>query len=233
VGTLPLREGCQVRSAEFYIFSILTIGDSMRGIWTVSPFQSSRRSFEDPAFVMRCERRRTYTCNFFFGGGGSDPLCLSSSLAFHFFRLFFSCPPPCQPEWPAYPCTCNDLWLHSCMAAFSKRATLETITYYQTACNYFNQTGPLDIVCKQDITSFDCCTHRSPFSKDYLNLTWNFMTWCKLTISTLKASLYIYTEVIAKVIKLWIGFRARPFDFLLVFTRRTVFISPLKAKLVP
>jgi hypothetical protein len=73
VGTLPLREGCQVRSAEFYIFSILTIGDSMRGIWTVSPFQSSRRSFEDPAFVMRCERRRTYTCNFFFGGGAATP----------------------------------------------------------------------------------------------------------------------------------------------------------------
>jgi hypothetical protein len=25
----------------------------------------------------------------FFGGGGSDPLCLSSSSALHFFRLFF------------------------------------------------------------------------------------------------------------------------------------------------
>jgi hypothetical protein len=28
-------------------------------------------------------------------GWVSDPLCLSSSLAPHFFRLFFSCPPPC------------------------------------------------------------------------------------------------------------------------------------------
>jgi hypothetical protein len=25
----------------------------------------------------------------------SDPLCLSSSSALHFFRLFFSVPPPC------------------------------------------------------------------------------------------------------------------------------------------
>jgi hypothetical protein len=36
--------------------------------------------------------------SYFFGGeGGSDPWCLSSSSALHFFRLFFSCPPPCQP----------------------------------------------------------------------------------------------------------------------------------------
>jgi hypothetical protein len=27
--------------------------------------------------------------------GVSDPLCFSSSLALHFFRLFFSCPPHC------------------------------------------------------------------------------------------------------------------------------------------
>jgi hypothetical protein len=31
---------------------------------------------------------------FFLGGGFSNPLCLSSSSARHFFRLFFSCPPP-------------------------------------------------------------------------------------------------------------------------------------------
>jgi hypothetical protein len=30
-------------------------------------------------------------------------------------------PPPCQPRWPASPCTCNGLWLHSCMAVVSKR----------------------------------------------------------------------------------------------------------------
>jgi hypothetical protein len=37
----------------------------------------------------------------------SDPLFLSSSSALHFFRLLFSCPPPCQPGWPSSPCTCN------------------------------------------------------------------------------------------------------------------------------
>jgi hypothetical protein len=37
-------------------------------------------------------------------------LCLSSSSAFHFFWLFFSCPPPCQPVWLTSPCTCNGLW---------------------------------------------------------------------------------------------------------------------------
>jgi hypothetical protein len=26
-------------------------------------------------------------------------------------------PPPCKPGWPASPCTCNDLWLLSCMAS--------------------------------------------------------------------------------------------------------------------
>jgi hypothetical protein len=29
--------------------------------------------------------------------GVSSPSCLSSSLALHFFRLFFFCPPPCSP----------------------------------------------------------------------------------------------------------------------------------------
>jgi hypothetical protein len=33
------------------------------------------------------------SCMFFLGGGISDPLCLSSSLARHSSRLFFSCPP--------------------------------------------------------------------------------------------------------------------------------------------
>jgi hypothetical protein len=42
------------------------------------------------------------------------------NVALHFFQLFFLCPPPCQPGWPASPCTCNGLWLHSCMAVFSK-----------------------------------------------------------------------------------------------------------------
>jgi hypothetical protein len=31
----------------------------------------------------------------FFRGGGNNPLCLSSSHALHFVRLFFFCPPPC------------------------------------------------------------------------------------------------------------------------------------------
>jgi hypothetical protein len=34
----------------------------------------------------------TILCHFW---GVSDPLCLSFSSAPHFFRLFFSCPPPC------------------------------------------------------------------------------------------------------------------------------------------
>jgi hypothetical protein len=43
---------------------------------------------------------------FFLGGGGqSDPVYLSSSLALHYFRLFFSCPLLCQLGWPASPCT--------------------------------------------------------------------------------------------------------------------------------
>jgi hypothetical protein len=29
-----------------------------------------------------------------------------------FFRLFFSCPPPCLLGWPASTCTRNGLWLH-------------------------------------------------------------------------------------------------------------------------
>jgi hypothetical protein len=42
------------------------------------------------AWLHRC-------CWFFFlgGGGVSHPLCLSSSLALHFFHLFFLGPPPC------------------------------------------------------------------------------------------------------------------------------------------
>jgi hypothetical protein len=40
-------------------------------------------------------RSRLYLFNFFFLGGGSDPLFLSSSLALHFFRLFFLVTPPC------------------------------------------------------------------------------------------------------------------------------------------
>jgi hypothetical protein len=52
--------------------------------------------------------------------GVSDPLCLSSSLALHFFQLFFLGPPPCQPRWPATPCACNGLWLLSCMAVSLK-----------------------------------------------------------------------------------------------------------------
>jgi hypothetical protein len=30
------------------------------------------------------------------------------------------CPPPCSPGWPASPCTCNGLWLISCMAVSLK-----------------------------------------------------------------------------------------------------------------
>jgi hypothetical protein len=37
----------------------------------------------------------------------SDPLCFTPSSALHFFQLFFLCPTPCQPGWPAYPCTCT------------------------------------------------------------------------------------------------------------------------------
>jgi hypothetical protein len=37
-------------------------------------------------------------------------------LALYFFQILFSCPPSCQPGWPASPCTCNDLWLLSQMA---------------------------------------------------------------------------------------------------------------------
>jgi hypothetical protein len=47
-------------------------------------------------------------------------LCLSSSSALHFFWFLFSCPPPCQPGWPASSCTCNGLWLQSHVAVFSK-----------------------------------------------------------------------------------------------------------------
>jgi hypothetical protein len=41
--------------------------------------------------------REDFRCTF--GGWGwgvvSGPLCLFSSVALHFFRLFYSCPPPC------------------------------------------------------------------------------------------------------------------------------------------
>jgi hypothetical protein len=38
-----------------------------------------------------------HTKHFFvWGGGVSNPLCLSSSSALHFFRLFFLCLLPCQ-----------------------------------------------------------------------------------------------------------------------------------------
>jgi hypothetical protein len=47
----------------------------------------------------------------------SDPLCLYSSSALHFFQLFFLGPTPCLTGWPASPCTCNGLWLLSRMAA--------------------------------------------------------------------------------------------------------------------
>jgi hypothetical protein len=47
-------------------------------------------------------------------------------------------PPPCQTGWLASPCTCNGLWLHSCMALFSKRTiffvTDQTPRPYQTRC---------------------------------------------------------------------------------------------------
>jgi hypothetical protein len=57
-----------------------------------------------------------------FFGGISNSLCLSSSLALHFFRSFFLGPPPCQPGWPASPCTCNGLWLLSPMPTSLKVA---------------------------------------------------------------------------------------------------------------
>jgi hypothetical protein len=51
---------------------------------------------------------------------GQLPHMLLLLLGLTFFWLLFSCPPPCQPGWPASPCTCNGLWLHSRMALFSK-----------------------------------------------------------------------------------------------------------------
>jgi hypothetical protein len=51
--------------------------------------------------------------------GVREPLCLSSSWALHFSRLFFLGPPPCQPGWPASPFTCNGLWLLRHMAGSS------------------------------------------------------------------------------------------------------------------
>jgi hypothetical protein len=38
----------------------------------------------------------------------------------YFFRLFFLDPPPFFTGWQASPCTCNGLWLLSCMAVFLK-----------------------------------------------------------------------------------------------------------------
>jgi hypothetical protein len=51
----------------------------------------------------------------------SDPLCLSSSSsALHFFRLLVLVHHLVLPGWPASPCTCNGLWLLSCMAVSLK-----------------------------------------------------------------------------------------------------------------
>jgi hypothetical protein len=62
------------------------------------------------------------------GGGVSDPLCLSTSSALHFFRLFFLGPAPCYLGWPASPCTCNGLWLLRHMAVSLKENTWFFVT---------------------------------------------------------------------------------------------------------
>jgi hypothetical protein len=53
--------------------------------------------------------------------GSATPCAFPPPQSSVYFLSFFSCPPPCKPGWPASPCTCNGLWLHSHMAVFSKR----------------------------------------------------------------------------------------------------------------
>jgi hypothetical protein len=54
----------------------------------------------------------------------------------------FSCPPPCQPGWPAFPCTCNGLWLHSRMPVFSKRSIVRFFVTDQTPRPYPTRSLP-------------------------------------------------------------------------------------------
>jgi hypothetical protein len=73
--------------------------------------------------------------------GVSDPMCLSSSSALHFFQLFFLCPPPFNPEWLATPCTCNDLWLLSHVAIFSKRTIGFSLRMIKPDANHLVLSG--------------------------------------------------------------------------------------------
>jgi hypothetical protein len=58
-------------------------------------------------------------------------------------RLFF-CPPPWQLGWPASPCTCKGLWLHSRMVVFSKRTIFFAMG--QTPRPFLESPCPVKIV---------------------------------------------------------------------------------------
>jgi hypothetical protein len=75
----------------------------------------------------------------------SNPLCLSPSLALHFFRLFFSCLPPCPPGWPA------SLALQSCMAVFSKRTIVFLLRIKLHEAGFHNLTCTLNFIPRREI----------------------------------------------------------------------------------
>jgi hypothetical protein len=73
-------------------------------------------------------------------------LCLSYSLALHFFQLFFSFPLPCLSGLLASPWICNGLWLHSYMAVFSSFFCYESnstpLTFYSCIV-HFESKSPI------------------------------------------------------------------------------------------
>jgi hypothetical protein len=81
--------------------------------------------------------------SFFLGGGGQQCLVASPPPRPSIFSIILFLSTTLSMGWPASPCTCNGLWLHSCMAVVSKKTFFLLVD--QTPCPYMARSLPAQL----------------------------------------------------------------------------------------